>query len=98
MGSTARPVNYNPQGNNNVSLTKPLLGDEADALSEKMIQNFLSYRLALPPKIRVEILNLSQKNDWRYYSSDFVRLDEDTLKGLIEELKECTMLLFCLHY
>jgi len=33
VGSTAKPVNYNPQGNSNVSLIKPLLGDGTGALN-----------------------------------------------------------------
>lgn len=90
VATTARPVSYYQEQNNQSPSEVLSFGDSAEGLSEVAIQQILSYRLALPSQSRVAILNLAQNNYWRYYSSEFVHLDEATVKGLIVDLKLST--------
>ncbi len=83
--TSPRPASYyQNQGGEEVS---SLFSDNVEGLSDESIKNILSYRLALPEANRIAVLNLSQNNYWRYYSSDFVRLDEEVVSDLITHLK-----------
>lgn len=84
------PEDYYRNSNNQSSQEIVSFGDAGNGMSEEDIQKVLSYRLALPPKNRIAILNLSASSYWSYYSSDFVHLNEETVKGLIEKLREST--------
>ena len=88
VSTTHRPMDYYQGQNNSTPQGASLFGDTAHGLSEEAIQKVLSYKLALPSQNRVAILNLTQNNYWRYYSSDFVHLDEETVEGLVTNLKE----------
>jgi len=83
--SKHRPTSYYEGAS---SSTKSLVNDTLNDLSEESIQKILSYRLALPSKNRIAIINLSQDNYWQYYSSDFVSLNKEILNGFINNLNE----------
>lgn len=86
VGTNHRPSSYY-QEQNDISSTS-LFDDNVEGVDEEAIQKILSYRLSLPAQGRVAILNLTQNNYWRYYSSNFVHLDEKTVEGLITNLNK----------
>jgi hypothetical protein len=86
VSTIKRPMSYSQ--NNQFSSDISLFDESVGELSEEGIQKILSYRLAFPPQNRVAILNLSQNNYWRYYTSDFVHLDDSIVKGFIGELNK----------
>jgi len=88
VATSQRPMSYYQEQNSQTTPGISLFADSADGLSEEAIQKILSYKLSLPSRSRVAILNLSQNTYWSYYSSDFVHLDENIIKGLINKLKE----------
>lgn len=62
--------------------------EDGEVFNEGDINNYLSYRMILPAKCRVAILNLSPKKSWSYYSSDFVYLDKEMVKGFVAQLND----------
>ena len=87
VGTSHRPDDYYQNQNNASTSDASLFGESADGLNEEAIQKILAYRLALPVQSRIAIFNLSRGNYWNYYSSDFIHLDEETVKGLITHLR-----------
>ncbi len=87
IATNHRPSSYYQEESSAASVSL-FEDDNAEGLNEEEIQKILSYRLSLPDQGRVAILNLTQNNYWRYYSSNFIHLDEDIVKGLITILNE----------
>lgn len=88
VSTTARPDSYYQPQNNPPPPNFSLFGDTQGGLDDEAIQKILSYRLVLPPLNRIAILNLSQNNYGRYYSSNFAQLDTAAAVGLANQLKE----------
>ncbi len=53
-----------------------LFKGEPGRLSDGEIERIINYRLTLPEQNRVAILVLSGASLWRFYSNDFVQLNE----------------------
>ena len=85
--SSSRPMDYYQGQNDAYSSDVSLFGDSSVGMSEEDINKILAYRLVLPTQNRLAILNLTPSNYWRYYSSDFVHLNEALVNDFIGELK-----------
>jgi hypothetical protein len=82
---------YRPEayygGNREADDGKPLFKGDAAVLSDGDIDRILNYKLALPKQCRLALLNLSEANSWRFYSGDFVQLNEAIEKGFVGTLR-----------
>lgn len=73
--TTPRPDSYYT-GTGQGDSAAPLLKGEPGRLTDGDIDRIINHRLALPRQNRIAILALSGANLWRFYSSDFVQLNE----------------------
>ncbi len=64
-----------------------LFKGEPGRLSDGEIERIINHRLALPKQNRVAILALSGANLWRFYSSDFVQLNEAVERDFVGTLR-----------
>jgi hypothetical protein len=64
-----------------------LFKGEPGRLSDGEIERIINYRLTLPKQNRVAILVLSGASLWRFYSNDFVQLNEAIERDFIGTLK-----------
>lgn len=85
VGSLDRPESYyqdtTPRAPETL-LNGTTLGD-----NDGKIHDLLNYRIQLPALNRVAILNLGPENSWRFYSRDFLQLNESLVELLIEQLR-----------
>src|SRR6266446_5999962 len=85
VDTSARPESYygaGAQGDDG----KPLFKGDAMTLTDAEVERILNYRLTLPKQNRIAILSLSGTG-WRFYSNDFVQLNESMEKDFIGALK-----------
>jgi hypothetical protein len=86
VATTPRPDSYYA-GVSQADDAKPLFRSDATGLTDADIERILSYRLALPKQNRIAILSLSGASYWRFYSNDFVQLNEAIEKEFVGTLK-----------
>jgi hypothetical protein len=84
--TTSRPDSYY-SGTSQGDETKPLFKGEPGHLTDGDIERILNHRLAVPKQNRIAILGLSGANLWRFYSSDFVQLNEAIEKDFVGTLR-----------
>ena len=85
VGSSSRPQSYYNAVNANEK--GALIGDSEEGLDDKKINRLLYQKVEFPEKIRVAILKLSTDNYWRFYSNDFVQLNNSIVENLIQKLR-----------
>jgi len=85
VDTTARPESYYGSGSQGDD-AKPLFKGDAMVLTDGDIERIINYRLTLPRQNRIAILSLSGTG-WRFYSNDFVQLNESMEKDFIGALK-----------
>lgn len=86
VSTLPRPESYDG-GRREADDGKPLFKGDASVLSDADIERILAHRLTLPKQCRVALLNLSEANTWRFYSGDFVQLNESLEEELIGTLR-----------
>lgn len=65
-----------------------LFAGDSKVLSDQDIARILNYRLKLPRQNRIAVLRLSSNNYWRFYSNDFVQLNDDIAGNFVKVLKQ----------
>lgn len=85
VGSSSRPQSYYNAVNANEK--GALIGNSEEGLDDKKINRLLHQKVEFPEKIRVAILKLSTDNYWRFYSNDFVQLNNSIVENLIQKLR-----------
>ncbi len=91
VSTTSRPADYyrhqSADYSNTTETGNSLFDEDKIAFNYKDIEKILTHQISFPAINRIAIVNLAPNNYWRFYSSDFTLLTDETVNGFVEKLK-----------
>jgi len=72
--------------------SESLFGTDEAVLRGANLEQILTSKVVIPQKARLAIMPFGQRREWRWWSEEFSKLDQDIETGMVAKLQNCKRL------